>query len=85
MYDVKESMLTTQIQPKINNLSPLAADAPSKLDVLRHHSHTLSMDGAQLGFLKETDQVGLGCLLQRQNSRCRKARSVSVLLRDLAH
>ena len=78
-------MLTTQIQPKINNLSPLAADAASKLDVLRHHSHTLAMDGAQLGVLKETDQVGLGRLLQRQNSRRRKARSVSVLLRDLAH
>jgi len=78
-------MLTTHIQQKIIILSPLAADAARKLDVLLHHRNTLGMDGAQLGVLKETDQVGLGRLLQRQNSRRRKARRVFVLLRDLAH
>jgi len=77
-YNVKESMLITQINLKIIILSPLAAETASKLDVLRQHSPRLSMYGAQLGVLKETHQVDLGRLLQHQKSRSRNARSASV-------
>ena len=40
-------------------LRPLAADAPGQLDVLGEDGHPLGMDGAQVGVLKEADQVGL--------------------------
>jgi len=34
------------------------------LDVLGHDCHTLGVDGAQVGVLKETNKVGFGSLLQ---------------------
>ncbi|KAJ1375192.1 Histone-fold [Sesbania bispinosa] len=45
-------------------LSALSADAAGQLDVLGHDGDTLGVDGAQVGVLKEADQVGLGRLLQ---------------------
>jgi hypothetical protein len=38
-------------------------DAAGKLDVLGHDGDTLGMDFAQVGVLKETNQVGLRGLL----------------------
>jgi hypothetical protein len=46
------------------SLSSLASDAAGKLDVLGHDGHSLGVDGAQVGILKQTDKVSLGCLLQ---------------------
>ncbi|OIW22072.1 hypothetical protein TanjilG_02635 [Lupinus angustifolius] len=46
------------------DLSTLSADAAGKLDVLGHDGDALGVDGAQVGVLKETNQVGLGRLLQ---------------------
>ncbi len=52
------------------NLSSLATNATGQLDVLWHDGDTLGVGGAQVGVLKQTDQVGLGIgLLQASNGR----------------
>ncbi len=45
-------------------LSTLSADTAGELDVLGHDGHTLGVDGAQVGVLEQTDEVGLACLLE---------------------
>ena len=47
-----------------NSLGTLAADASGQLDVLGHDGDALGVDGAQVGVLEETNQVGLRGLLQ---------------------
>ena len=51
------------------NLSTLSTDTAGKLDVLGHDGDTLGMDGAQVGVLKETNQVSLRGLLEGHDSR----------------
>ena len=46
------------------DLSTLATDTAGQLDVLGHDGHTLGVDGAQVGVLEQTDQVGLASLLK---------------------
>ena len=46
-------------------LLPLAADAAGELDVLGVDGHPFGVDCAEVGVLKEVNEVGLGCLLQR--------------------
>ena len=53
----------------VDNLSTLSTDAAGKLDVLGHDGDTLGMDGAQVGVLKETNQVSLRGLLESHDSR----------------
>jgi len=48
-------------------LSTFPTDTPGKLDVFGHDSDTLGMDGAQVGVLKETNQVCLTGLLKSTN------------------
>ena len=50
------------------NLGALSSDAASKLDVLGHDGDTLGVDGAQVGVLKETNQVSLRGLLEGHDS-----------------
>ena len=50
------------------DLSPLATDAPGQLDVLGHDGDPLGVDGAQVGVLKQTDEVSLASLLQSHDS-----------------
>jgi hypothetical protein len=47
-----------------NILSAFSADAASQLDVLRHDGHAFGVDGAEVGVLEETDEVGLRSLLE---------------------
>ena len=49
------------------SLSALATDAAGQLDVLGHDGDALGVDGAQVGVLEQTDQVGLGSLLKTRN------------------
>ena len=51
------------------NLSTLSADTAGELDVLGHDGDTLGVDGAQVGVLEQTNQVGLAGLLQSHHSR----------------
>ena len=66
-------------------LSPLAADPPSQLDVLGHNGHPLGVDGAQVGVFKETDQVGLGSLLESCDGRALEAQVRLEVLGNLTH
>ena len=48
------------------HLGALATDATGQLDVLGHDGDTLGVDGAQVGVLEQTNQVGLSSLLEGQ-------------------
>ena len=52
-----------------NFLGTFATDTAGKLDVLGHDGDTLGVDGAQVGVLKETDQVSLASLLKSHDGR----------------
>ena len=55
------------------HLSAFSADSPGQLDVLRHDGHAFSVDRAQVGILKQTNQIGLGrFLLKIKNHNWRK-------------
>ena len=51
------------VRSVVEYLSTLSTDTASQLDVLGHDGHTLGVDGAQVGVLKQADQVGLASLL----------------------
>jgi len=67
------------------NLSALATDASRELDVLWHDGDSLGVDGAQVGVLEETDQVGLASLLKSSDCRALEAQIGLEVLGDLAH
>ncbi len=46
------------------DLSTLTTNAAGKLDVLGHDGDSLSVNGSQVGVLKQANQVGLSCLLE---------------------
>ena len=68
-----------------DNLSALSADAAGELDVLGHDGHTLGVDGAQVGVLEQTDEVGLASLLQGHHGGRLEAQVSLEVLGDLAH
>ena len=47
-------------------LGTLATDPPGQLDILGHDGNTLGVDGAQVGVLEQTHQVGLAGLLKTE-------------------
>ena len=51
------------------DLGSLSPDSPGELDVLWHDGHTLGVDGAQVGVLKQTNQVSLAGLLKSHYGR----------------
>ena len=69
---------------KTSNLSALATDAAGQLDVLGHDGDALGVDGGQVGVLEETDEVGLGGLLEGQDGRRLEAQVGLEVLGDLA-
>ena len=66
-----------------DNLCPLATDTAGQLDVLGHDGHTLGVDGAQVGVLKETNKVSLGSLLESHDGRGLEAQIGLEVLGDL--
>ena len=68
---------------RISRLSPLAADPPGQLDVLGHDGDPLGVDGAQVGVLEETDQVGLAGLLEGHDGGALEAKVSLEVLGDL--
>ena len=68
-----------------SGLRALATDATRQLDVLGHDGDALGMDGAQVGVLKQADQVGLGRLLQREDGAGLEAQVGLEVLRNLAN
>ena len=68
----------------MGHLSTLAADATGQLDVLGHDGDTLGVDGAQVGVLEETDEVGLGSFLEGKDSRALEPQVRLEVLGDLS-
>merc|ERR1719266_1232091 len=56
-----------------------------QLDVLWHDGHTLGVDGAQIGVLEQTDQVGLTGLLQSPNGGTLEPEICLEILGNLPH
>ena len=65
------------------NLSTLTTDTAGKLDVLGHDGDTLGVDGAQVGVLKQTDEVSLAGLLEGHDGRALEAEVSLEVLGDL--
>ena len=55
------------------NLGTLATNATGQLDVLGHDGDSLSVDGAQVGVLEQTDQVSLAGFLKSHDGRALEA------------
>ena len=70
---------------RLGGLGALTADPPGQLDVLGHDGDPLGVDGAQVGVLKEADQVGLAGLLQSHDSRALEPQVGLEVLGDLPH
>lgn len=66
-------------------LGTLPANATGQLDVLWHDGDMLGVDGAEVGVLEETDEVGLGGFLQSHDGRGLEAEIGLEILGDLAH
>ena len=70
---------------EVDNLSSLSTDPPGQLDVLGHDGDTLGVDGAQVGVLKQTDEVSLAGLLESHDSRGLEPEVSLEVLGDLSH
>jgi hypothetical protein len=66
-----------------DDLSALSTDAASQLDVLGHDGDTLGVDGAQVGVLEQTNQVGLAGLLEGHDGRALEPQVSLEVLGDL--
>jgi hypothetical protein len=64
-------------------LRALSSDAAGELDVLGHDGHSLGVDGAQVGVLKEGDEVGLRSLLKGEDGGSLESEVVLEVLSDL--
>ena len=57
-------LLDTHDDCQGRHLRALATETAGKLDVLALNGHTFGVDGAQVGVLKERDEIGLNGLLE---------------------
>ena len=60
-------------------------NAASQLDILWHDGHSFGVDGAQVGILEKSDQVGFGSFLQSADSRTLETQVGLVVLSDFTH
>jgi hypothetical protein len=77
--------LKTASKCTVSKLGSLSTDAAGELDIFRHDGHSLGVDGAQVGVFKETDEVGLGSLLEGKDGRALEAKVALEILGDFAH
>ena len=66
-------------------LSTLSSDSSGQLDVLGHDGDPLGVDGAQVGVLKQTNQVGLAGLLESHHSGALEPQVSLEVLGNLSH
>ena len=64
-------------------LGAFSTDSAGQLDVLGHDGDALGVDGAEVGILEESDQVGLGRLLQSHDGGALEAEIGLEVLGDL--
>ena len=72
-----------QVQLVVRNLCSLSTDSSGQLDVLGHDGDTLGVDGAQVGVLKQTDEVSLAGLLEGHDGGALEAEVSLEVLGDL--
>ena len=65
-------------------LGAFSTDSAGQLDVLGHDGDALGVDGAEVGILEESDEVGLGRLLQSHDGGALEAEIGLEVLGDLA-
>ena len=65
------------------HLCTLTTDTTSKLDITGHDGDTLGVDGAEVGILKEGDEVSLRSLLEGKESRSLETELGLEVLSDL--
>ena len=70
---------------KKDSLGPLATDSAGQLDVLGHDGNSLGVDGAQVGILKQSHQVGLAGFLQSHHGGALEAQVSLEVLGDLTN
>jgi hypothetical protein len=66
-------------------LGAFATNTAGELDILGHDSDTLGVNRAQVGILKETNQVSLGGFLEGKDGRSLKTEIGLKVLRNLTH
>lgn len=66
-------------------LGSFSADTASQLDILRHDGHPLGVDGAQVGILEETYEIGFAGLLEGHDCRALEPQVGLEVLGDLPH
>merc|ERR1712215_507944 len=66
-------------------LRPLTPDPPCKLDILGHDSDPLSVDGAQVGILKQANKVSFTRFLESHHSGGLEPQISLEILSDLPH
>ena len=69
----------------MDSLGTLSADSPGELDVLGHDGDPLGVDGAQVGVLKESDEVSLAGLLESHDGRALEPQVSLEVLGNLPH
>ncbi len=67
------------------DLSALSSNAAGQLNVFGHEGDPLGVDGAQVGVLKQTDQISLASLLQGHDSRALETQIRLEVLSDFSH
>ena len=72
------------VRQKVWYLGTFSTDPAGQLDVLGHDGDTLGVDGAQVGVLKETNQVSLTGLLEGHDGGALEAEVSLEVLGDLS-
>jgi hypothetical protein len=73
------------LMPRKRSLGAFSTDAASELDVFRHDGDSLGVDGAKVGVLEESNQVGLASLLESHDGGALEAEVGLEVLGDLSH
>jgi hypothetical protein len=66
-------------------LGSFSTDSTCELDVLWHDGDSLGVDGAEIGVLEETDEVGFRCFLQSHHRRALESEVRLEILSDFPH
>ena len=84
MWWLLEEPFEKKKEKKKSSLGPLATDAAGQLDVLGHDGHPLGVDGAEVGVLEKSNQVGFAGLLESHDGGALEAQVSLEVLGDLA-
>jgi histone H3 len=84
LFHIAYELLSIDETPT-QSLCALTTDAAGKVDVLGHDCHTLSVDGAEVGVLEQTNEVSFSSLLKGTDGSALEAEVGLEVLCDLAN